>query len=179
MKTIEDFDLMTRSGRYQARKYGLDVPKQKPGPKPNDFWSLIDKKSEDECWNWLGAVNQWGYGRYCNNGAHMAHRFAYEIIYGVSIEGFVAMHKCDNPRCCNVKHLEIGTHADNQGDKVKKNRQAKGEQQGTSKLTEKQVKQAREKYKPKIVTYKMLAKEYGVCKDTMQKAIRGIYWKHL
>jgi len=25
----------------------------------------------------------------------------------------------------------------------------------------------------------MLAKEYGVCKDTMQKAIRKIYWRHI
>lgn len=179
MKTIEHFDLLTRAGRYQARKHGFDVPKQKAGPKPSEFWTLIDKKSESECWNWLGEVNQWGYGRYRNNGTHMAHRYAYEIVYGLSIKGFVAMHKCDNPRCCNPKHLELGTHADNQNDKFIKNRQAKGVQVGTSKLTEQQVKEAREKYKPKVVTYKMLAEEYGVCKDTIQKAIRGIYWRHL
>ena len=89
------------------------------------------------------------------------------------------MHACDNTRCCNPKHLLIGTHVDNQADKYKKNRQAKGEKNGQSLLSDVQVLQAREKYKPRLVTYKMLAKEYGVCKDTMQKAIRGIYWKHI
>ena len=64
-------------------------------------------------------------------------------------------------------------------DKYKKNRQAKGEKNGQSLLTANQVIEARKKYKPRIVTYEILAKEYGVCKDTMQKAIRGIYWRHL
>jgi hypothetical protein len=179
MKSIEDFNLSKSNGRYQARKHGFCVPKQSPGCKPHEFWSMVDKKSESECWNWLGVVNQWGYGRYNNKGTHMAHRYAYELEHGKSIKGFVAMHKCDNPRCCNVKHLEIGTHADNQHDKVKKNRHAKGEKQGMSILTENQVKEAREKYKPRVVTYKMLAKEYGVCKDTIQKAVRGILWGHI
>jgi hypothetical protein len=89
------------------------------------------------------------------------------------------MHICDNPACCNPNHIVLGTHADNQKDKFEKNRQAKGEKNGFSLLTNEQVLEARKKYKPRLVTYKMLAKEYGVCKDTMQKAIRGINWKHL
>ena len=44
---------------------------------------------------------------------------------GKNIDGFVAMHICDNPSCCNPSHLVIGTHADNQTDKYKKNRQKK------------------------------------------------------
>jgi len=65
MKTIDDFDLSTRQGRYNARKNGFDVPIYKPhGLKPKkDFWSLIDVRSENECWNWLGKLNPWGYGR--------------------------------------------------------------------------------------------------------------------
>jgi len=180
MKTIDDFDLTTRHGRYNARKNGFDVPLQKCGIKQPDFWSLIDKKSENECWNWTKTVNKWGYGRFRFNGLNeMAHRVSYELHTGKKINGLVAMHICDNPRCCNPKHLVIGTHADNQLDKFKKNRQAKGEIIGTSLLTEMQVKEARSKYKPRVMTYKMLANEYGVCKDTMQKAIRGIYWKHI
>jgi hypothetical protein len=179
MKSIENFDLSSRMGRYQARKHGFDVPKQKSGCKPVEFWSLVDKKTESECWNWLGVVNKWGYGRYHNNGSHMAHRYAYELEHGISIKGFIAMHKCDNPKCCNFKHLEIGTHADNQYDKVNKNRQAKGEKSGASILTELKVLQAREKYNNGGYTYKQLAEEFGVCKDTMQKAIRKINWSHI
>jgi hypothetical protein len=180
MKKLEDFDLLSKHGRYQARQHGFDIPKMKRGGKQPDFWSLIEIKSESECWNWNGKLNQWGYGRYIFNGMYaMSHRVSYQLTTGKNIDGLIAMHICDNPACCNPKHIAIGTHADNQRDKFQKNRQAKGEKNGQSLLTEAQVLEARQKYIPKIVTYKMLAKEYGVSRDTIQKAIRGIYWKHI
>lgn len=180
LKIIEDFDLLTKSGRYQARKYGFNVPKQKTGTKAPEFWSLIQKKSNVECWPWLGRLNKDGYGFFvCNGKTKMAHRFAYEEIKAQKINNLIAMHVCDTPKCCNPFHIVLGTHADNQADKVAKNRQAKGEQTGSSVLTEKKVIEAREKYKAGGIIYKELAKEYGVCKDTMQKAVRGINWRHI
>lgn len=180
MKSIEDFDLSTRSGRYQARKHGFDVPLQKPGKKPPDFWTRVEIKGKNECWPWKESLNKDGYGRIRFDGIpKYAHRIAYELHTGKITDGLVAMHICDNPKCCNPNHLVIGTHADNQNDKMQKNRQAKGEVNGQSLLTEFQVLEARKRYKPRVVTYKMLANEYGVCKDTMQKAIRGILWKHI
>ena len=146
-----------------------------------DFWKKINVKTTNDCWEWNGSVNKDGYGRPRFQGELIyAHRLA--LTYAtpnLDLTGKVVMHACDNTRCCNPKHLLIGTHVDNQADKYKKNRQAKGEKNGQSLLNDVQVLQAREKYKPRLVTYKMLAKEYGVCKDTMQKAIRGIYWKHI
>jgi 7-cyano-7-deazaguanine synthase in queuosine biosynthesis len=56
----------------------------------------------------------------------------------------------------------------------------KGDKQevAIAKLTQKDVFDARNTYKNEKVTYKQLAVKYGVCKDTMQKAIRGINWSH-
>jgi hypothetical protein len=146
-----------------------------------EFWKKIDVNEGDKCWNWLGAVTKYGYGRPRFQGKLIyAHRLS--LIYkepSIELDKRVVMHICDNPRCCNPKHLILGTHADNQADKVNKQRQAKGEKNGQSLLTEKQVKEARSKYIPKVITYKMLAKEYGVCRDTMQKAIRRIHWSHV
>lgn len=180
MKTIENFNLQTRIGRYKARKNGFDIPLQKPGIKQPDFWTRLEIKDKKECWPWKESLNKDGYGRIRFNGIQkMAHRIAYELHTGKNIDNFVLMHICDSPSCCNPNHMVVGTHADNQADKYKKNRQAKGEKNGQSLLTENQVIEARKKYKPRVVTYKMLADEYGVCKDTMQKAIRGINWRYL
>lgn len=108
-----------------------------------------------------------------------AHRYVLEHVQGLNIDGKVVLHTCDNPACCNPDHLVVGTHVDNQADKTAKDRQAKGERNGSSVLTEQQVKDMRKKYKFRFCTYKMLAEEYGVSKDTVQKAVRGIYWKHI
>jgi hypothetical protein len=178
VKTLNDFDLTDRGGRYQARKAGFDVPKRRAGMRSVDVDALIDKSGY--CWEWLGAKNQWGYGRFTRDYKQiMAHRDVYERVNGVIPAGGVLMHKCDNPGCVNPDHLEVGTHSLNQADKTLKGRQAKGEQKGQSILTEAQVLEIRSKYRPRLVTYAMLAHEYGVSRDTLQKAVRGIYWKHL
>ena len=147
----------------------------------NEFWKKIDVKNAEDCWNWLGAINKDGYGRPRFKGQLIySHRLSLQYSEpNLDLTGKVVMHICDNPKCCNPKHLLVGTHADNQSDKFKKNRQAKGEKNGMSLLTKEKVLEAREKYKKGDITYKKLAEEYKVCKDTMQKAIRGINWKHL
>lgn len=92
----------------------------------------------DACWPFMGFRHK-GYGRMQGGqrGAPMmfAHRIAYELANG-PIEGHVhhdeenekvVMHTCDNPPCCNPKHLRLGTDADNTADKVAKGRQSRGE----------------------------------------------------
>lgn len=178
MKTINDFDLSSRSGRYMARKAGFDVAKQKPGSKRLDFEHYIDKTGD--CWSWLDRKNDWGYGIYTENAKTVfAHREMYRRHVGDIPSGLVVLHKCDNPACCNPSHLSVGTHRDNQLDKVSKNRQAKGDKNGSAILSSAQVIAMREIYSSGKVTYKQLADLYEVCKDTAQKAIRGISWGHL
>lgn len=141
---------------------------------------MVKTGNSNECWPWLGKLNSWGYGRIRHGGIQaMAHRVAYQLQTGKNIDGLIAMHICDNPICCNPNHIALGTHADNQKDKFNKDRQAKGETNGQSILNEEQVIEARKLYVETKTTYKKLAEKYGVCKDTMQKAIRGIYWKHI
>jgi len=177
-KQLSDFDLQTRYGRYSARKNGFDVPKKKPGKIAKDVWDFVNKTPN--CWLWKGGLNWDGYGVYKKNGiTHRAHRYIWELVNNKQIGNKVAMHICDTPNCVNPDHLLFGTQADNIDDKIRKNRQAKGEKCHSSILTDDQIVEIRKKYKYRIYTYKMLAFEYGVCKDTIQKAVRKINWGHI
>lgn len=60
-----------------------------------------------------------------------AHRMVYSFISGEDLNTEdVIMHSCDNPSCCNPRHLSKGTNKDNSDDKVKKGRQASGNKNG-------------------------------------------------
>lgn len=93
------------------------------------FWSKVDVKSEEECWEWKDIPKNSGYGRLSvggRNGVKLpAHRIAKTLSMGEEIpDDLVVMHTCDNPPCCNPSHLEIGTISDNNIDKANKGRSA-------------------------------------------------------
>lgn len=75
------------------------------------------------CILWPFKVNDWGYGtshyyRDGKRGGISAHRLAWIIANGEIPEDLQVRHKCDVPRCVNVKHLELGTAQDNANDKL-------------------------------------------------------------
>lgn len=110
------------------------------------FWSKVDKRGDDECWNWMGSKDTKGYGKFHSreNGKNIypgAHRVAYTLTCGKIPSGMFICHHCDNPLCCNPNHLFLGTRKDNIDDMMRKGRGKwmKGEENPNSKLTEKDV----------------------------------------
>ena len=110
------------------------------------FWAKVDKRDENECWNWTAGCGQArGYGQFNYGGFNMhAHRAAWMIHYGVIPADLHVCHHCDNVICVNPKHLWLGTNKQNHDDKNAKLRQNHGIRHGSCKLTEEQVYEIRD-----------------------------------
>lgn len=85
------------------------------------------QKPTGECVEWSGSRNQYGYGQIetlvsGRRKAFLAHRVAWVMENGPIPQGMVVMHSCDNPSCCNIKHLSLGTSAQNTADALAKGR---------------------------------------------------------
>lgn len=166
-------------------------PSHQP-PMQQRYWSKVEKKGPDECWEWTGYRDKNGYGRIQKTGGNgiPAHRYAYEIHHGAIPAGLIIRHSCDNPPCQNPRHLLLGTHADNARDKVERKRTRTGdnsprrlhpekfpcgEKVRCAKLTEQEVLFIRQSTIPKRKICKLFGVSYNLIKLIRQKRI----WKHL
>lgn len=101
------------------------------------------KVSESGCWEWTANFVSAGYGRtYAakvdGRDRHiLAHRLSYMIHFGRIEDKMCVMHKCDNPKCVNPKHLMIGTKGDNNKDRAAKGRSSRGDNHYSKKNPEK------------------------------------------
>ncbi len=51
------------------------------------------------------------------------HRLVFQVLRGVKLGRWeFVCHSCDNPRCCNIEHLWVGTPKENQQDMSRKGR---------------------------------------------------------
>lgn len=84
------------------------------------FWSKVTvMRSDAECWPWKGATKTLGYGRIKVKGQSLtASRVAWELFTGLSLGDRFALHRCDNPACCNPLHIYAGDVAMNGRDSV-------------------------------------------------------------
>jgi hypothetical protein len=174
---------------YERKKNGEGPrPPGKPANTPEVLWSKVEIKGEDECWPWKGTLKDDGYGRVqINDWNYYAHRVIFNLANPGVIElkapksydesGFL-LHSCDNPSCCNPKHLRVGTHAENMADKVARGRSPdfSGDKGPRAKLTMTQARQARQLKKDGMST-RDLAVQFGISLPSMKTLLAGKSYK--
>lgn len=140
------------------------------------FWSRVGVQGDDDCWNWTGCQIRDAYGQIRYQGRKWyTHRLAYTLTHGAIPDGLVVRHRCDNPLCCNPRHLELGSQADNNRDRDERGRHVSlsGEASASSKLSESQVKEIY----LSSGSEKDLAAHYGVAPTTIGDIRRRHSWK--
>lgn len=145
------------------------------------FWSKVNITGIDDCWIWTGSKTPLGYGGINIGGRwHSAHRKSFEFSYGHLPLNLDVLHRCDNPPCCNPKHLFLGTAKDNMMDAAKKSRMGKtrGEDHPKTTITLSQVAELRKLYASGQFTQEQLACKFHVCRATIHNIVSFKTWKY-
>lgn len=130
----------------------------------------------DDCVYWPGWKTD-GYVRLRFGGQHQrVTRLILERTEGPA-RGRLALHSCDNPPCCNPRHLRWGTHADNAEDAESRGRgnHPQGTRHHAAKLDVIRVVQIR----MDTGTTRDIARRFGISQPTASAIRAGSTWRSL
>lgn len=162
------------------------------------FWAHVIQGDPEKCWPWQGSRTKSScpshvYGTFTIAGkTYIAHRIALWLSIGEWPGAFESCHSCDTPHCCNPSHLFKGTHQDNMNDMNRKGRNPatvpgsyrpsepwQGEKNGTSKLTNAKVTEARQSHFQGHRTIEQISKTLSTNKRHTWDVVHGKKWSHL
>ena len=143
------------------------------------YWEKVDKGTKEECWPWLGAIHNGGYGTFvAGRKTWQAHRYGWILHHSFDPGIMYVCHVCDNPSCQNPSHLFLGTVRDNNQDRHRKGRSrgAGWRAHNKTKLNPVQVRAIRRLYATGEYTQKQIAAKFGVVHQLVSQIVRGEIW---
>lgn len=157
-----------------------NLPHNSPEARAVRFWAHVGPPSGDNgCREWTASCDPppglpYGHTTWAGRGT-TAHRVAWMLTHGPIPEGMVVCHSCDNPPCCNIAHLWLGTPAQNSADMVAKGRSFRlsGASHPACSLTPDIVAHIRDAYHLRGESADSLAARLGHHKMTIWKAALG------
>lgn len=146
----------------------------------DEFWSRLDRSGgADACWLFRGArtgrggyANVWFEGRYWRG-----NRLVLYLTKGV-IRQF-ALHTCDNPPCCNPRHVYDGSQRRNLLDCAERGRQRRAALRGSANPRAKLTSEAVGIIRATAVSYgyrRVLAERFGVTVGNIAQIRAGHTW---
>ena len=163
-------------------------------PEQDRFWQKVH--ITNECWEWIAYINRGGYGEFgiLKDGKHIkdeAHRYSWELHFGMIPNGLLVCHKCDNRKCCNPHHLFLcnlsngrHTHPEStatgsrHGFHTKPDSVVRGSVHDSAKLTDQQVLDIRKLF-AKGANKCQLARNFGVSTHTIFMIVNRRKWTHI
>lgn len=142
--------------------------------------------NESGCWDWQGAIKPSGYGQITvgsrTDGSRKnvtAHRAAYEAFNGRIGSAWV-LHRCDNPRCINPRHLYLGDRRQNTKDAIDRDRYPStvGERNGNAKIKEHMARNIKF-LRSRNCSCGDIADGFGISINIVKEISSGRTWSHI
>lgn len=156
-------------------------PNPRPAPHLADalsvtrFWSLAQRGSVDECWDWKGDRNRDGYGVFVFQGKQYgAHELALSFSTGEArLPELDTCHSCDRPECVNPAHLRFDTRRANVADMI-----ARGRASRPGRLTDADIITIRRR-RAAGARQVDLSRDFGVTDGQISMIVRGKRWPNV
>jgi len=153
----------------------------------------LKSKREGDCLVWQGWCDADGYGRItisrtqaeqaldgkARTSVEGVHVVAYRLLVGPIPEGHQVQHSCNNPPCWEPTHLSTGLPQRNVAYRDACGRQARGERQGSARLTAAIVRQIRAQHADGGITFVALGRQYDLSAVHVRHIVHRDYWAHV
>lgn len=143
------------------------------------FWSKVDIRGPDACWNWTASHTRYGYGAFgIRDKWFLSSRISFFYAHPDKDQSLEVLHTCDNRACVNPRHLYCGTQQQNIQDAVVRNRIATGVRLPHCVLSDQDIRDIRAAHK-KGTSQSHLSRQFGVTSGHVSQILSGKTRKHV